>query len=160
MRCDECGAELPAEETCLDRFHALLAAEADRNELARMHGLTVLTYYLQHPSLTKPWYQRYGADALRRVFGQGEQWLDVLMEHHPRGVGRRRSAAAMAALKATGGPGMPDWVIPHPIPGELTVDSVDHMAAAGQSAQVEAWARSVAEHRVLSADRHDPSPGR
>jgi hypothetical protein len=50
--CAECGASLPGGETCRDRFHALLAAEAENVDLARIHGLTVLTYHLQHPSLT------------------------------------------------------------------------------------------------------------
>jgi hypothetical protein len=30
MRCDECGAEIAGDETCIDRFHALLAAEVDQ----------------------------------------------------------------------------------------------------------------------------------
>lgn len=57
MECAECGAMLPGDETCQDRFHALLAAEVRNPELLHVHGLTVLTYHLQHPSLTKPWYQ-------------------------------------------------------------------------------------------------------
>jgi hypothetical protein len=36
-----------------------------------MHGLTVLTYRVQHPHLTKPWYQIEARDALRRVFEGG-----------------------------------------------------------------------------------------
>ena len=32
MECGECGAVLPGEETCLERFHALLAAEQDSQE--------------------------------------------------------------------------------------------------------------------------------
>jgi hypothetical protein len=44
---------------------------------------------------------------------------------------------------------MPDWVIIRPIPGELTVQSIDPDAPSGQSGQVLAWARSVAEHRFL-----------
>ena len=107
MRCAECGADVPNNETCLDRFHALLAAEAENEELRRMHGLTVLTYHLQHPSLTKPWYQLFGAHVLQRVFGQGEDWGDVLMEIHPRRIGRRADAA-VARLKAAEGPTMPN----------------------------------------------------
>ena len=55
MRCAECGAELPGEERCKDRFHALLAAEQHHPEAAAMHGLFVLAYHAQHPSLCKPW---------------------------------------------------------------------------------------------------------
>jgi hypothetical protein len=150
MRCNECGAEFAGDETCLDRFHALLAAEVDIEELRRMHGLTVLTYHLQHPSLTKPWYQLFGARVLQRVFGQGEDWGDVLMETHPRRIGRRADAA-VARLKATAGPTMPDWVVSHPIEGELTIASVDPDASTGAAQQIFAWARSVAEQRYLRA---------
>jgi hypothetical protein len=155
MRCAECGADLPGDETCLARFHELLGAEAHNEELRQMHGLTVLTYHLQHPSLTRPWYQLYGSEVMPRIFGQGEDWLTVLLEGHPRGVGRRQSAKAVAELKARGGTEMPDWVITTPIPGELTVAAVDPHAPSGQSEHVIAWARSVAEHRFLDRERHN-----
>ena len=150
MRCDECGAGIVGDETCLTRFHVLLAAEVDNEELRRMHGLTVLTYHLQHPSLTKPWYQLYGARVFQRVFGQGENWGDVLMETHPRRIGRRADAA-VARLKAATGPTMPEWVVTHPIAGEMTITTIDPDAAPGPAHQVLAWARSVAEHRYLRA---------
>ena len=153
MRCQECGADLPDEESCLGRFHALLAAEVGNEELRRMHGLTVLTYYLQHPSLTKPWYQGFGAAVMRRVFAAGEEWGDVLMETHPRGVGRRQADAAVARLKASTGGTMPEWVITRPIPGELTVAAVDPTAPGGQADAIMAWARSVAEHRFIHSSR-------
>lgn len=145
--CEECGAPVEGEQSCRDRFHELLAAEVENEELDRMHGLTVLTYHLQHPSLTKPWYQITGAEVMRRVFGQGEAWQSVLLEDHPRGVGRRRSAATIARRKDAGSQTMPDWVVNRPVPGELTVMSIALDAEAGQAVQIEAWARSVAVHR-------------
>ena len=148
MRCEECGADIPGDETCLGRFHVLLAAEIDNEELRGMHGLTVLTYHMQHPSLTKPWYQLFGARVLQRVFGRGEDWGDVLMETHPRRNGRRADAA-VARLKAAAGPTMPDWVVSHPIAGELTIATIDPGASPGPAQQVLAWARSVAEQRYL-----------
>ena len=36
MRCPECGADPPGGNTCLDHFHALLAAETDNAELREM----------------------------------------------------------------------------------------------------------------------------
>ncbi len=150
MTCEECGADPPGAETCLNRFHALLAAEVDNEGLRRMHGLTVLTYYLQHPSLTKPWYQVFGAEVMRRVFTHGENWGDVLMETHPRGVGRQRADAAVARLKAGAPSVMPDWVITRPIPSELTVTSIDPESVESQVDMVVAWARSVAEHRFVN----------
>jgi hypothetical protein len=116
-----------------------------------MHGLTVLTYHLQHPSLTKPWYQVYGARVMWRVFAQGEHWADVLMETHPRRIGRRADAA-VARLKAGGPPSMPEWVIAQPIAGELTIASIALDAPAGQAAQILVWARSVAEHRFVALE--------
>ena len=148
MRCDECGAEIAGDETCLARFHMLLAAEVDNEELRRMHGLTMLTYHLQHPSLIKPWYQLFGAHVFQRVFGQGENWDDVLMETHPHRIGRRADGA-VARLKAAAGPAMPDWVVTHPIPGALTITAIDPDAAPGPAQQVLTWARSVAERRYL-----------
>ncbi len=115
-----------------------------------MHGLTVLTYYLQHPSLCKPWYQVSGRETMRRIFGRGEDWQTVLLEGHPRGVGRQQSAAILARRKAAGPAEKPDWVITHPISGELTVESIDPNGPSGQGDQVLAWARSVAEHRFLT----------
>ena len=113
-----------------------------------MHGLTVLTYHMQHPSLTKPWFQVYGAEALRRVFARDEDWGDVLLEEHPRGVGRRRSAAAIAARKAAAPLTMPEWVVMHQIAGELAIACIDPISPSGQSEQGLAWARSVAQNRV------------
>jgi hypothetical protein len=151
MRCEECGAVVPGDETCLVLFHALLAAEVDNEELRQMHGLTVLTYHLQHPSLTKPWYQVFGARVLQRVFGQGEDWDDVLMEIHPRRIGRRADTA-VARLKAAAGPTMPIWVVTHPVAGELTIATIDPDASPGPAQQILAWARSVAEHRYLLSE--------
>ena len=147
--CGECGAALPASGACIDHFHALLAAEVDNRELGEAHVLTVLTYYLQHPSLCKPWYLDWGREVMRRIFGDGEPWRSVLLEAHPRGVGRRRSASALVRIKAGGGTELPAWLVRQPPPGELIVTSIDAAARAGQTAQVEAWARSVAEHRFL-----------
>jgi hypothetical protein len=149
MRCEECGADVLGEETCLDRFHALLAAEVENDGLRQMHGLTVLTYYLQHPLLTKPWFQISGAETMRRVFAGGEDWSGVLMEMHPLGVGRRRSAARVARIKSVSGAIMPDWVIAYPIQGELTIADIDPTATADQADEILDWARSVAECRYL-----------
>ena len=155
MRCQECGADPPDRSTCLDYFHALLAAETGNAELRAMHGLTVLTYHFQHPSLTKPWYQTFGKEVMRRVFADGEDWGDVLMETHPRRVGRRADAE-IARLKTAGGSAMPEWVIARPIVGELTVTRVSPEAPSGQTEQIMTWARSVPEHRFLN-DRGDDS---
>lgn len=95
MYCAECGADLPGEETCLDRFHALLAAEKPGNEAAQMHGLTVLTFMVQHPV-------GGGAPAshiparlllLHEMFGLGRGPHAVLAEM------RRRTAGSLMTLE-------------------------------------------------------------
>ena len=152
MECAECGATLPGAETCEERFHALLAAEQYNAELFRMHGLTVLTYHLQHPSRTKPWYQAAGYDTMRRSFGEGRDWWEVLSEGRRRGTAEREVARWKDAYKASGAT-MPPWVVTRPVPGELTVADVDPLAPSGQAEQVLAWARSVAEGRVLAGNQ-------
>jgi hypothetical protein len=145
MTCAECGAELPDGESCLDRFHALLAAEHHNAELLRMHGLSVLTYHLQHPSLTKPWYQAAGYDVMRRSFGQGRDWFEVLQE----GRGYLHSNGFQQWKRNYGSTLAPE-IVTQPVPGELTVFCVDLEAPSGQTEQVLAWGRSVAQGRVLT----------
>ena len=162
MRCAECGAELPGMETCEERFHALLAAEAENAESARTHGLTVLTYHLQHPSRTKPWYWAFGAEVMRRAFGGGEDWRDALATVAGRAGGYDRSrnrwrqvgprkgwARAFNERKAAAGAAMPARAAMGPIAGEATAADVDPEAPAGQEEHVLAWARSVAAQRFL-----------
>lgn len=115
-----------------------------------MPGLTVLTYHLQHPLLTEPWYQVFGAGVFQRVFSDGEDWGEVLMETHLRRIGRRADAA-IARLKAAAGPTMPSWVLSHPIVGELTVATIDPDRSPGPGQQVLAWSRSGAMNRRLRA---------
>ena len=78
MECRECGAILPAEEGCMDRFHLLLAAKKHYSEEAAMHGLFVLAYYAQHPSLSKLWLIDFQREVMREIFGQGRDWREVL----------------------------------------------------------------------------------
>jgi hypothetical protein len=146
MRCEECGADI-GEETCLDRFHALLGAESHSAEAAQMHGLTVLTFHIQHPSLTKPWYQAWAYEFMRRTFGQGRDghdWWEVLTEG-----GMQQRQKNVARWKATVGPQMPPEVVTSPVPGEMTVAGIPADAPPGHAERVLAWARSVATSRVL-----------
>jgi hypothetical protein len=149
MECTECGAILAGDETCQDRFHALLAAEVHNAELMHVHGLTVLTYHLQHPSLTKPWYQAAGYDLMRRLFEPGRDWFDVLMEGRRRGTAEREAARWKHAYGSV----MPPEVATQPVAGEMTVADIDPMAPAGQGERVLAWAQSVAKGRVGCAAR-------
>jgi hypothetical protein len=147
MKCAECGADMPGEETCLDRFYTLLGAEYHSPEVSEMHGLAVLIFHLQHPSLTKPWYQAYGYEFMRRIFGEGrdgKDWLEVLT-----GGGMQARQADVARWKARYGTKMPTEIVTQPLPGEMTVADIDPEAPPGHRERVLVWARSVAEGRVL-----------
>src|SRR5262245_18107879 len=118
MRCPECGADLPAVETCLDRFHALLLAEQHSQEALEMHGLTVLMYHFQHPLSfkTKSCWQAFEQLVLWDSFGQGRNWLDVMRAHSsPREVD-----AWKARFASVPGPLLPAT----PTPGELTISHI------------------------------------
>jgi hypothetical protein len=175
MRCDECGAEVAGAETCWERFGAVLAAEADHEELARMHGLIVLTYHLQHPSRTKPWYPAFGAAVMSRIFVDGEQWGDAIAAEvgRPGGFDRDRNRwrqvgpqkaweAALNERKRASGETMPAWALAGPAAGEATVADIDLHPPRGQAEQVLAWARSVAAGRILAAADpvSNPAPDR
>ena len=114
-----------------------------------MHGLFVLTYYAQHPSRCTPWVRAWQADALRTVFGKGRAWQEVLA--WPTDRVRRQAAVDRAKARYTGdGSTMAAGV---PITGEATVATLpapgEPAYPAAYPAAVEAWARSVAEHRCL-----------
>lgn len=152
MRCNECGAELPGDETCTDRFGALLAAERDENGdftvAARVHGLTVMTFYLQHAGgigYTKRYQVEFAQKAMRRMFIEGEDQAVVFPTD-------QRAARQKVATDAKAAPGAHDPIteIRGVQSGELTVASLDPANLSGHYERVMAWARSVAEHRVLS----------
>ncbi len=150
MHCTECGADLPGEETCLDRFHALLAAEKPGNEAAQMHGLTVLTFMMQHPvSGNAPaWYPAAGRMMLHEMFGRGRGPHAVLAEMRQRTADADWRARVVAAYGAEQQPG----------PGETTIAAIDPAVPPGHAARVIAWAWSVAEARGLIPDQ-GPEPG-
>jgi len=142
MHCAECGADLPGDETCLDRFHALLAAEKPGNEAAQMHGLTVLTFMVQHPISggTPAWYPAAGLMMLHEMFGKGRGPHAVLAEMRQR-TGENDWRERVTAAYVPGPPG--------PVPGETTVAAIDPAVPPGHAARVVAWAWSVAQARGL-----------
>jgi hypothetical protein len=109
-----------------------------------MHGLTVLTYHVQHPSLTKPWYQVTAYDAMRRFFGEGrsgEDWLQIMKYEWTQNKVRD--------IKAAGPSVMPPEIVTSPVAGEMTIADIDPDIPPGHSERVLAWARSVAQGRAL-----------
>ncbi len=150
MRCPECGAELPGEEKCVDRFHLLLAAEQHHPEASAMHGLFVLTFHAQHPSSSKPWVRAAQRECLREIFGEGVDWREVLS--WPEDRARRQEAGDRAKRRFARAPETPK--VGRPVLGEVTVADLGTPGSPGYPseypARVEEWARSVAEHRVLA----------
>jgi hypothetical protein len=150
VRCAECGAELPGEETCIARFHALLAAEWDHPEAAEVHGLLVLAYHTQHPSLCeKLWLRSAQRQALREIFGKGKPWRRVLA--WPKNRMRRQESVDRVKERYSGAPPTP--VFGHPLTGEMTVADLPAPGSPDYPSEypdkVESWARSAAEHRFL-----------
>ena len=147
MRCVECGAEPSGEETCLDRFHALLAAELNEPEAFSVHGLFVLTYYAQHPSLCQPWMKAANRETLREAFGEGRDWREVLA--WPKDRARRQEAADL--MKARHASTLAAREFGEPVAGELTVVELPVPGSPQYPSEypgrVEAWAWSVNEHR-------------
>jgi hypothetical protein len=143
--CQHCGASFSDDTTCADRFSELLLAEGHDQGLAQMHALTVLTYHVQHPQLTRPWYQIEAREALRRVFEDGEPVDAVFVRR--RGAESRAYGAALARRKHAAGNAMPSWVTDRPVLGEMTVRDLDPAIHGGWQERIMSWARSVAALR-------------
>ena len=148
MRCAECGADLPGEESCTGRFHALLAAEWEHPEAAEMHGLFVLTYHFQHPSLCKPWLRALQKEWMREIFGKGGQWREVLA--WPKDRTRRQKDVDRAKERFDGA--AQTTAATRPVAGEITVADLPAPGSTGYPSEypgkVEVWARSVAQNRI------------
>jgi hypothetical protein len=145
LHCVECGADLPGAETCQDRFHALLASDfGGVAEAFQVHGLTVLTFHIQHAGSARPpvWWQAEIQEVLWQIFGRGRDWQEVLAEYNRQDVADRWKAR----FAAVPGPLLPF----SPVQGEMTIAGIDPAAPPGHAARVLAWACSVAEARGLT----------
>ena len=149
MRCVECGAELPGEETCIARFHALLASEWGHPEAAEMHGLFVLAYHAQHPSLCKPWLGAAQRDTLREIFGKGKPWREVLA--WPKNRMLRQVSVDRVKERYSSAPPIPVYGLP--LTDEMTIADLPAPGSPGYPSEypdkVESWARLMAERRFL-----------
>ena len=117
--------------------------EADYRGVSRafeVHGRVVFTYQAQHPSRAKPWMRAAHRAGTNEIFGRGRDWRAVLADN-------RRSGGVDRSKSINGAGEMP--VVGQPVAGEQTIAEIDPAIPAGHVARVEAWARSVAEHRFL-----------
>ncbi len=134
--CPECGASVPKGSTCQDYFSQMLAWENEKPENWQVHHLTVLCYYLQHPSL-------YSPDGLREA-------KQLLIEFVENGVSpqemRRRSRDQVDS-------GTRKWKVTatadshgaylHPIQWKMTAADVVANGIDAYCDSVRAWARSM-----------------
>ena len=136
-RCPECGAARQAERTCQDDFHEMLVWESEHPEFAReVHHLTVLSYYLQHPSL-------YSLEGLR---GAQQLLVDMLERGLSPGDVRRRDRAKVDSGKRTykiAGTPASHATYTYPVHWPLTAADVIAAGPAAYCDSVRAWSRSV-----------------
>lgn len=142
MRYAACGADLSGGETCLDRFHAVLDADClGVPETFAAHGPVVFAYHPRHPSRAKPWLRAAYREGVKEICGRERGWRAVLADtRRPGVVDRLKPASTADETPVVGGQ----------IVGELTIAEIDPAIPSSHVARVEAWARSVAEHRFLN----------
>ncbi len=144
-RCPECGAPWPPGVTCQDRFHQLLAWEFENPALFAFHHLTVLCYYLQHPSLYSP----------EGLAGAKQALVDFLV----RGLSPAQVRAAERAGAESGrgkrkitGTTARHGVYREAVDWQMTVADVLLGGMDEYPENVYAWARSILEALEASGD--------
>jgi hypothetical protein len=131
--CPHCGATSSANETCEDRFNAVLAVELAAPAYFAVHQLLVISYMLQHNG-----YSREAWLGMRRLL---VQFLAGLTSEEFR---RRDSAALDSGRRThsiTRGPKLAevDQIVWTRTIAEVRLDTAEHYRA-----DVRAWAESVA----------------
>jgi hypothetical protein len=123
--CPECGAAWKDGETCETYFHQMLFWEVEYPAYGEVHHLTVLCYYLQHPSLYSP----EGLNEARRL-------LVEFVEHGASPVEVRKRNRAQVDSRQR------DW--------KITATATSH----GSYDQVVAWQMTAADVVAGGADRY------
>jgi hypothetical protein len=134
--CPECGAAYRDGKTCADHFHQMLAWEyANEHGVWAVHHLTVLCYYLQHPSQQSSDGLRHSRVLLREFVEEGVSPADV------RERSRDTLDSGSRQWKFTGAPGSYD----RSVKWTMTIDRVAEGDLGGYCDRVRAWAVSVNE---------------
>jgi hypothetical protein len=134
--CPECGTVWPEGQTCQDDFHQMLAWEFQTPRLWEVHHLTVLCYYLQHPSLYSPVALAGARQLLVEFVEQGAAPQEV----------RRRDRDTVDSSKRTWNfKGTTDahGAYRHPIVWPMTAARVVAGGTEQYCANVRAWAASI-----------------
>lgn len=134
--CPECNSPLPDDLTCQDHFHQLLFWENEDPAYGIVHHLSVLCYYLQHPSLYSPEglqaARRLLADFLVRSISPGEMRHQIKDQVDS---GKRQA-------KITRRPGT-QGAYPTPVHWTMMVGDVVAAGKENYIASVNNWAASV-----------------
>jgi hypothetical protein len=133
-RCPQCGAQLPADETCRDRFDRCLAKEFEQPaSYGRVHHLTVACYMLQHDLYSHAaWLE--ARQMVAQFIRQGRAPSDVRRQN------RKRLASAQRRWSVTKGAKMAglDGVVWTRTIADVRLDTPDLYCA-----DVRLWAEGV-----------------
>lgn len=133
--CPECGAHWQGGKTCADHFHQMLEWEFTDPVAGSVHHLTVLCYYIQHPSLLSPEGLAEQQALLRRFIEEGITPVEMRESIRDRVDSGKRDWS----LKPKGQPASYD----RPMPWPMTVSDAAGESLEGYVERVTAWANAV-----------------
>lgn len=132
-RCPDCGARLPAGQSCYESFTAGQLKELDNPAYWAVHHLSVPCWLLQHDRYSRDgWLATYRL--LIRFLRDGVPPATVLRQTQPKVASDRRSWSFSKGLKL---PGVAE------IRWSTTVADVELTTAEGYCAGVRRWAESI-----------------
>ncbi len=134
--CPECGAHVPEGSTCQDYFSQMLAWENEKPENGQVHHLTVLCYYMQHPSLYSPDGLREAKHLLVEFVENGVSPQEMRQRSRDRVDSGKRKWKIKATAESKG-------AYLHPIQWKMTAADVVANGIDMYCNSVRAWARSM-----------------
>lgn len=138
-KCPECGATLTNEQTCEGYFHQMLFWEAEYPVYgAEVHHLTVLCYYLQHPSLYSPAGLKAAQQLLVKFVEQGASPAEVRRRNRARVDSSRRAWKITGTADSQGS-------YEHAISWKMTAADVVAGGSEHYCDKVRTWARLITE---------------
>ncbi|MCC6617192.1 MAG: hypothetical protein IT320_27205 [Anaerolineae bacterium] len=143
--CPECGAAWRDGIPCEAHFHQMLYWENEFPDYGVVHHLTVLCYYLQHPSLYSPDGLREGRRLLVEFVANGVRPQDMRRRMRGQVDSSRRTFTIKGKDGARG-------AYAHSIPWPMTAADVVAQGADHYVESVRQWARSAYEALVAAGE--------
>ncbi len=137
--------------SCIDHFYQMLAWENEKPENLQVHNLTVLCYYLQHPSLYSPEGLEYAKGLLVDFVDKGLSTQEVRRQN------RDRVSSSVRQFKVTATP-QSFGVYVHPVHWSLTAADVTAGSVDTYCEKVRAWAASLLEELKRSGNISERKP--